>query len=241
MTARATIFLGLLLALGGGCDQNQNVGMNPDAGQASDAGSQQGDLSTADMAPHPKRVFISSLTYNGDLKTAGGGQTGLEGGDKLCQHLAEAAALDGVWKAWLSDSTTNAIDRITEGPWYILTYAGLGTGFPVYETYETKAFNNKANLTTVPLSGIRITEFGQEVYSRTGFIYVWTGTTGSATKANDTCSNWSSSAASDHGLMGSPGDAYPVWTDEPAWQAANGSHSDPLPCDEPQHLYCFEQ
>jgi hypothetical protein len=239
MTKLATLFLGLLTALGAGCDQHQNVGTNPDAGQESDGGVEH-DAGGADMAAHPKRVFISSLTYDGDLKTAGGGQTGLEGGDKLCQHLADAAVLGGAWKAWLSDATTNAIDRITEGPWYILTYATTGFG-PPFEVYETKAFNNKANLTTVPLSSIQNTEFGERVYARDGVIHVWTGTTGSATRATQTCTDWSSAASSDHGLIGEPASVAVAWTDSAQWEAANGSHPVPTPCSESLHLYCFEQ
>jgi hypothetical protein len=184
-------------------------------------------------------VFLSSLTYSGDLKTAGGGQTALDSADKLCQHLADAAVIGGVWKAWLSDSTTNAIDRITEGPWYLLTYAGAFGN--IEETYETRAFNNKANLTTVPLSAININEFGRSVSSSNGVLYVWTGTTGSATAGVETCSNWTSSAASDHGIMGTAGGTIVGWTDSPEWGTANGSPVYPLPCNESAHLYCFEQ
>jgi len=51
-------------------------------------------------------IFPTSQTY------AGGAIGGLTGADSKCQSLATAAGLNGTWKAILSDSTTNAIDRI---------------------------------------------------------------------------------------------------------------------------------
>ena len=36
---------------------------------------------------------------------------GLAGGDALCQSHADAAGLDGLFMAWLSDGTDNAITR----------------------------------------------------------------------------------------------------------------------------------
>ena len=39
----------------------------------------------------PRTVFVTSeTTTNGDLKTAGGGADGLEGGDNLCQAAADS-------------------------------------------------------------------------------------------------------------------------------------------------------
>jgi len=50
-------------------------------------------------------VFISLETYNGNL----GGTTGA---DAKCQALATAEELSGTFVAWLSESTTDAKDRI---------------------------------------------------------------------------------------------------------------------------------
>jgi len=56
-----------------------------------------------------RRVFITSTVFTSDLG-------GLEGADATCQNLADAAALDGTFKAWLSSSTVAAKDRISESP-----------------------------------------------------------------------------------------------------------------------------
>src|SRR5262245_5083470 len=65
-----------------------------------------------------KRVFVTTKSYPADLKTAGGAVSGVAGGDSLCTRDALAAQLGGNWKAWLSNDTVSAIDRITDvGPW----------------------------------------------------------------------------------------------------------------------------
>jgi hypothetical protein len=220
-----------------GCDQPRSD-MNP--GDGGDSGTRD-DAGGTDLAARPKRVFITSLTYSGDLKSAGAADTGLAGGDKICQHLADAATIGGSWKAWLSDATTDAIDRIDEGPWYLVTYATSGGGGPATETYELKAFNNKANLSTTPINAINITETGQKVTSSTGYIYAWTGTKSAGTKAAQTCTNWTSNAMSDHGLQGEVASAVGYWTDNPDGDPQAGSPLPAFPCDSPEHLYCFEQ
>lgn len=53
----------------------------------------------------PKRIFVTSSGFTGNLG-------GLNGADSICQGLANQAGLNGFFKAWLSDSTTDAVDRI---------------------------------------------------------------------------------------------------------------------------------
>src|SRR5438046_1778963 len=43
---------------------------------------------TGVLPPGGKRFFTSSATYAGDLKTAGGGASGLDGADQLCTKIA---------------------------------------------------------------------------------------------------------------------------------------------------------
>ena len=51
----------------------------------------------------PKIVFVTSTTYSGNLG-------GLAGADAECQAQADSASLLGTFKAWISDSTTDATD-----------------------------------------------------------------------------------------------------------------------------------
>src|SRR5688572_3513455 len=78
-------------------------------------------VTTPDAPTQPPglRVFVSSLRYPADLKTAGGKATGKASADAICQTLADAAGLGGTYVAWLSTSDQNAIDHVQgPGPWY---------------------------------------------------------------------------------------------------------------------------
>src|SRR5262249_28544146 len=74
--------------------------------------------SGASCVPAPKGIFQSD-SHNGAFG-------GLAGADTFCQGLATAAGLPGVFKAWLSDSTATAKDRLTHavGP-YVLRHGGV--------------------------------------------------------------------------------------------------------------------
>lgn len=56
--------------------------------------------------------------FGGDLRY-NGATTGLEGADAICQEIGRRVGFGHrSWKAYLSTSTVNAIDRIGSGPWY---------------------------------------------------------------------------------------------------------------------------
>jgi hypothetical protein len=56
--------------------------------------------------------------FGGDLRY-NGAATGLDGADAICQEIGRRVGFGHrSWKAFLSTSTENAIDRIGSGPWY---------------------------------------------------------------------------------------------------------------------------
>jgi hypothetical protein len=70
-------------------------------------------------------MFALAQTFNGSTSGWGGDfrygtDSGLAGADKLCAEIAELAAPGNcrTWKAFLSTSAVNAIDRVGSGPWY---------------------------------------------------------------------------------------------------------------------------
>jgi hypothetical protein len=183
------------------------------------------DLPPPDLSPPPKRVFVTSKKYTGDLKAAGlvatnGGpiSTGLEGGDALCQTAATDAGLGGTWKAWLSDSTTDATNRIVDvGPWYLV-------GGPLL-------FANKFVFTAPPAAPINRDEHG--TYIPAGAL-VWTGTLADGTKATQVCAGWTSASIGTPGELGCPYGT--SMTNNNSWGACGGSG-----CDSMYPIYCFEQ
>lgn len=56
--------------------------------------------------------------FGGDLRYDGAA-TGLEGADAICQEIARRVSFGHkTWRAYLSTSSVNAIDRIGSGPWH---------------------------------------------------------------------------------------------------------------------------
>jgi hypothetical protein len=157
-----------------------------------------------------KRVFVTSVTYSGNLG-------GIAGADAKCATAAAAQTLGGTWKAWISSGSVNAIDRINDvGPWYLVN--GV-----------QKVFNNKANLSTTPLTAIDEDESGSQP-SWIGLDGMWTGTNAGVASGND-CFGWTSELNTDLGSTSSP-------TTDQSW---GGSSAGNIDCDQPEALICFEQ
>ena len=105
----------------GGAGQAGSAGNNPgSAGNVGAAGAGGGTASTAHFS-----FFVTSLEAirreSKNQNGYGGNLGGLAGADAICTRIAEAA-LPGSgakgWKAFLSTSTVDAIERIGTGPWY---------------------------------------------------------------------------------------------------------------------------
>jgi hypothetical protein len=154
-----------------------------------------------------KKIFITSTHSTGDLGgwtevlTSGTGTTGIHAGDVICQTRASAVGLANAakFKAWLSDSTVNAKDRISSnGPWVRID------GVPVA--------NSKADLTDGSIfTAINLTETGVYI-SLTGARIVWTGTGSNGTKSSDTCNGWTD-ASTYSGTAGGALNAGADWAD----------------------------
>lgn len=200
-----TLSAQLLLACKGGDDL-------PVLDDMTAAGDAAGGHPHSDGGANLKRVFITSQKYRGDLM--GGG--GLTGADAGCAAAAQSAQLAGTFKAWVSTSTVNAIDRILDvGPWYDLAGAEI--------------FANRTGLQTSPLTAIWLDERGQFLASDK----IWTGTRyGGTFDATDrSCNDWSSAEMAQSAKVGQVGRQ-----DGAAWTAVSGTT-----CDQPAHLLCFQQ
>ena len=161
------------------------------------------------------RVFVTSSTFSGDLG-------GASGADAKCATAAEAAQLGGAWKAWISTSNVNAIDRIADnGPWYLVD--GV-----------TRVFNNKANLLTSPLVPIFLDENGN-AWQGGGLYGTWSGSDDQGVRDtnafDDACVDWTSASNNDQATAGNPELTSQEW----------GGGGSPLPCDGTNSLFCFEQ
>jgi hypothetical protein len=122
------------------------------------------------------------------------------------------------FKAWLSDSTHNAKDRITsDGPWYRLD--------------GVKVADNKAALiatdTTPLFTAIAVNETG--AYTTVDFP-VWSGTHIDGTNiASYNCSDWGNDTSGANSRIGDADTSFYYWT----WYAN-------VTCANLAALYCFE-
>jgi hypothetical protein len=199
-------------------------------GGGSGGGTGGGDAGTSDGGVPAKRVFVTFNVYTGDLKTQGGGTDGLDGADKLCALAAASVNLGGQWKAWLSTSSVNAIDRIAEvGPWLNLA--------------KQVVFFNKATVKSGALVPIRYSERAHDITSGGPTSATWTGTNGDGVRsqpgtADRTCLDWTIGTVDisappsswNQAQDGSGLSAGKLWTEF-------GIHH----CDDKHRLVCFEQ
>jgi hypothetical protein len=172
-------------------------------------------------------VFATSGTFNGDLKTAGHGSNGLNGADNLCQQAADSDGSivpPGEYVAWLSSSTSNARDRL----------APLVDDGYILPDRTTIIAANKSDL----LAGSMLNPINQD---ENGAVlsgdHAWTGTTFDGTSLTDvstaeTCNDWSTPSEL-NGVIGIYGD---TGLKEMQWNEVGT-----LPCDNPLHIYCFQQ
>jgi hypothetical protein len=128
-------------------------------------------------------VFTTKAVFDGDLG-------GLAGADAKCNTYAKAAGLSGTFRAWLSDSGTDAISRVPEGgPWRILDSDGRQSDV---------AFESKDAWTGYPKVSIVNTEFGKTLSelsssTTTEIPYTWTGTELGGKQKGCHCLDWTSS------------------------------------------------
>ncbi len=206
-------------------NEDKDSSTSTDSGVAteSDSGSTIADAGATDSAvgdssvASRKRVFVTSSTYTGDLKTAGAGTDGFDGANKLCNSVAANASLGGTWKAWLSSSLYSpptAADRLGgTGPWYLVDR-------------KTLVFAGKSSMISPPANPIDIDENGDVVIKGS----VWTGTSSNGTAAlAQSCAAWVNTGAT--ALAGSTANVA-------EWTAASATAS--ADCTNKYRLYCFE-
>lgn len=134
----------------------------------------------------PQVVFVTSAPTNGAMG-------GLAGADLLCNDLASTALLPGLFVAWLSDSLTDARDRVSGGPWYTVDNDLVAC--------------DPADLTSGTLHHpINVTE----THGAPSTVLVWTGTEDDGTADNfaghTLCSDWTTGVFT-------VGDALMGWSD----------------------------
>ncbi len=162
-----------------------------------------------------RRVFVTSALYNGVVVGS------LKLADALCANLADDRGWpDGLqYRAWLSDSTTDARDRFTRGRGQLVMANGL-----------VLATSWSALLAGQLENPLEVTEMSETYQGG-----VWTGTRpdGTAVPDSEHCDDWSTSSVLKTGYYGYSDRKTAEWT-----MAAG--FDQPSDCASPYALYCFQ-
>ena len=168
-------------------------------------------------------VFLTSDGYSGDLVSEAtalgfGGGTGLQAGDFICNIHAQSASLDGSYVAWLSDSITDAKDRLPIGSEPFVKVNGDLVALDIFDLLDGLLL----------VSPIDLDE--NDVFFS---VPVWTGTFEDGFASSEHCDNWTHPGVDGsgiNGLFGLSSALSGTWTD-----------TSPIVCGALNHLYCFRE
>ena len=197
------------------CMESTGIG-NYDTNNACTDNTQPCGFNTLQVANLPesflRAIFVTAQTYNGDLKTAGGGTTGLLGADNLCNNDSNkpARGAGSTWKAiLLSNSGTES------GVYYYRTNYSTRIGLAYGGMLNRNTFN-AGTATGAPAN----LESSIAVNSKN----TWTGTT------SGNCSNWTTSLANTSSIYGASGQISSSWASATLTK-----------CSTKLNLYCAQQ
>ncbi len=183
------------------------------------------ELESNVCGPDVVRVFVSSTKFTG------GGFGGLAGADAQCQSLADSSGVNGTFVAWMSDSTADAKDRITQnsGAYVLLDGTLIADSFA--DLIDGSLYNP-----------IDITENSTSLSDQADWAaQVWTGSESDGSLAatgnfsTSTCFDWTSNTTYTlnnpvGGIIGS------TYSDATGWSTNYAGK-----CNFERHFYCFEK
>jgi hypothetical protein len=143
-----------------------------------------------------KCIFVMSAGGNGNFLVDLPEPNGLAAADYYCNNSADQAGLPGTYVAWMSDSTTNAGDRVTsDGPY--VTPAGDLVANSLADLVDgslNTAIDDDENGTTVPPTA------------------VWTGTASTGLSTGGNCLGWTDGTSSQQAIVGLNTSTSSEWT-----------------------------
>ncbi len=182
-------------------------------------------------------VFVTSVAGTGDLSswTQAGAHAGLDAGDAICRSLATTANLPnaGQYVAWLSTTATDAYCHVAGFAGKVSNQCGqasLPDAGPWFRRDGQPFVRSGLDMLTTGtvLHPIELDELDSKPVQ--GNADVWTGTSAGGA-GGGACQDWTSAASDQHAnQIGEPVAGFTGWT---AWSGSS--------CDQPDHLYCFEQ
>jgi cysteine-rich repeat protein len=185
-----------------------------DGDEECDDGNLVPDDGCSDACAADLRVFVSSRTY------AAGDLMSLYLADAQCLQLAgDALEFTGRFRAWLSDSRTDARDLVSGRGRLVMV-----NGLVFAESWD-------ALLAGEVLAPLEVTEKSETYHGP-----VWTGTRpdGTAVPDSEHCDDWSSNSALKSAYYGNSDEISSEWT-------LAEQFDNPIDCGAPLAIYCFEE
>lgn len=215
--------------------EEPTLSSNPSAAPSEEPTAAPSDEPTLSAQPsqapsnNKKLVFVTSGVYDGHLVSRANAALGTsftnaqgpEAGDALCQAEADAAGLGGSFKAWLSTTTSNAVDRLN-----------LITNSRAFDLESGAEIAGASAASANLLDGTLDVPINVDPNGNTpvdGELRVWTGTSTSGIFIGSDCNGWSSNNMGDTGRRGRWDVTTQTWT-------ANVDDT----CDNTVRLYCFQ-
>jgi hypothetical protein len=180
---------------------------NGGAGGASGSAGASGAAGTGGVATEPFSFFVTSLAAvrreSNNEKGFGGDLGGLTGADEICRKIAEksmpGAGAKG-WKAFLSTSAENAIDRIGTGPWYDRT--GRVVAMNIAGLLETRPDGDEAIINDLPNEDGVPNRAGTGSGNDDNHDIITGSNSMGKHDGGSTCENWTSATGSDGPRVG---------------------------------------
>jgi hypothetical protein len=176
-----------------------------------------------DCAPDGRTACVAGACMQGKLAflTSTGHASGfgtVTAADQICQTRADAAGLDGVFRAWIATAARFPSERFDPnvGPW-------LRTGDLALIAV------NLADLADGTIGiALRYDEFGENVEDAPTI--AWTGVTAAGTPAQYRCADWTATSVDSFAYVGA------ITARDEGW-----THAGIELCNEQARFYCFEQ
>ncbi len=163
--------------------------------------------------------------FGGDLRY-NGATTGLEGADAIFQEIGRRVGFGHrTWKAYLSTSTVNAIERIGSGPWYDFVGAKVADSPPRPARWRQPSTGECCEEGTYDEMGLF--HDGSTDQNNDGIDDddhdTLTATLEDGTYAGFSCEDWTSTTATSSGSGGGGGDRGGIMLGH-SWPARSGEH-----------------
>lgn len=176
------------------------------------------EISFSAFNDESRYVFITKNYGNGNLATwaDAADETGMNAANKICQADADRRGLSGIYHAWLSDQSINAVDNVKSHP--AIVYYNLDDSI---FAYSHKLISDALNV-----------EIENPIPQGAPQTDMWTGTRALGTLRTPNCNNWTSASSSEQGNFGDIG----LYN----WNPWKWTEFAAQSCGNVAKLYCFE-